>query len=91
MRVRNGDKLPYLRKVDPSVRMYQRGSPWTDFREILYFGGVGVLHALMTVCREKSNFGYNLTKTSGMLHEELCTFATWTPLYLNAQLFFCSQ
>jgi hypothetical protein len=24
----------YIRHVRPSVRMYQRGSHWTDFREI---------------------------------------------------------
>jgi len=24
--------------VSPSVRMYQRGSPWMDFRGILYCG-----------------------------------------------------
>jgi len=31
-------KTPYLRHFRPSVRMYQRGSHWTDLHEIRYWG-----------------------------------------------------
>ena len=32
------DNVYELRRVRSSVRVYQRGSHWTDFREILYLG-----------------------------------------------------
>jgi len=32
-----GRETLYLRHARPSVRMYQRGSHWTDFREIWYW------------------------------------------------------
>jgi hypothetical protein len=43
MRVRIVAKMPYYLRhirlsVCPSTRMYQRGSHWTDFRKILYWG-----------------------------------------------------
>ena len=67
--------------VHPSVRMYQRGSPWTNFREIWYLG-VGFYDSVSRI----SKFGCNLTKISGMLHEER-TIAIRTPLHHNTQFF----
>jgi len=54
--------------------MYQRGSPWTDFREIWYLGG-GV--RLNDSVSRKIQFWLKFDKT----------FAIRTPLYHNAQYF----
>ena len=53
MRVRNRDKLPCLRHVRPSVRTYQRGSQWTDFRKFWCCGN------FMIICRETPNLVTN--------------------------------
>jgi hypothetical protein len=48
MRVRNREKLPYLRHVRQFVGTYQRGSQWTDFCKIW-------CRKFMTIRRENQN------------------------------------
>jgi hypothetical protein len=53
--------------VSPSVRMYQRGSHWMDFRGILYCG-------LYKVFPETQKIWSNSERMSDTLHDYLSTF-----------------
>jgi hypothetical protein len=48
-----------------SVYPEQRGSPWTDFYEILY------RKFLTKICWAIFNVGYNWIKVTGALHEKV--------------------
>jgi hypothetical protein len=65
-------KLPkaiinFVMSVCPSVRMEQIGCHWTDFSEIWW----GVFFNYLS---RNFKFHYTLTRITGTLHEDLCTF-----------------
>jgi hypothetical protein len=63
----------------PSARMEQLGSHWTDFHEIWYF-------IIFRKSGRKFKFHQNLTKITGTLQEDLCTFtkiSRWTLLAMR--------
>jgi len=71
-----------LRHVCPSVRMEQLGSHWMDFREVWY------LSIFRKICRENSSSIKNLTRITGTLHEDQCTFLIYlAQLFLECEMF----
>jgi hypothetical protein len=62
----------YLRRVfsvRPSVRMEQLSSHWTDFHYLLYL-------RIFRKYVDNNHFHSNLTRITGTLHEDLCSFVT---------------
>jgi hypothetical protein len=57
--------------VRPSIRMEQIGSPWTDFRKIWLLSGFFFENQSRTF-----KFHWDMTRITGTLHEDVCTFMT---------------
>ena len=62
-------------KIRPSGRMQQRGSHWTEFDDILYL-------RFFQKFVENIQLLFNLTRVSGTLYENVCTFMTISHLIL---------
>ena len=61
--------ISFVMSVCPSFLMKRLGSDWTDFHQICYF----IVFFFENLSR-KLNFHYNLTRTTGKLHEDQYTF-----------------